>query len=275
MTARMLAAAATGALVMASAAGVAVADPDFGQWAQSYRDHTGIALGPYFAPTAASQALIVNSGAERKLALLTSGPAAVGGPSAAAVPIVHLAGVDTGRLRLSGPVLADIFLGNISYWDAPQVARLNPGIALPHVAIRVVHRSDSSPTSLAMTGFLESQSPAWREAVGAGDQVHWIAGVGVEGEAGMADVVRRIDNTIGYVDQGYAAQNGLASPQMIVMPGAPSTAPDYARPVTAPAPLGSPALTTGLAPAAISNATKGDGPKNPASLSGFVGKAPN
>jgi ABC-type phosphate transport system substrate-binding protein len=152
-----------------------------------------------------------NLGIDRKLAVVAAAAATRQAPAATAraVPVVNVEGVRPGQLKLTGAVIADIYLGNISMWDAPQIARLNPGVVLPHSPISVVHRSDSSTTSLAFTRFLASASPTWDSHVGAADSVKWMVGVGGVGDAGVAAVVQHTENSIGYVDPGFAAEKGL------------------------------------------------------------------
>lgn len=133
-------------------------------------------------------------------------PAVMGGT----VPVVNLPGISAGQLRLTGPVLADIFLGRIQRWDAPAIARLNPGLALPAQGILVVHRSDGSGTTYNWTDYLVRVSPAWQQVVGRGKAVKWPVGQGGKGNEGVAAYVRQLRYSIGYVEYAYAHQNHLA-----------------------------------------------------------------
>jgi phosphate transport system substrate-binding protein len=133
-------------------------------------------------------------------------PIVVGG----VVPVVNISGVEPGKLRLTGPVLADIYAGKIKKWNEPAIARLNPGVALPAAAIAVVHRSDGSGTSFNFTHYLSQVSPTWKSGPGEGKTVSWPTGVGGKGNEGVAGYVRQIPNSIGYVEYAYVVQNHMA-----------------------------------------------------------------
>lgn len=113
-------------------------------------------------------------------------------------------------LKLSGTVLADIFLGKISKWSDPRIAALNPGLKLPAKDILVVHRSDGSGTTFIFTDYLSAAAPAWKEGPGTGKEVRWPVGLGGKGNEGVAGQVRQIAGSIGYVELAYARQNKLA-----------------------------------------------------------------
>ena len=108
------------------------------------------------------------------------------------------------RLRLTGPVLAAIFLGQITHWNDPAITALNPGIDLPNAAIAVVHRSDSSGTSYIFTNYLSSVSPTWAAKVGTSKTPNWPAGEGAEGNASVGSTVYSTPFSIGYMEQAYA-----------------------------------------------------------------------
>ena len=131
----------------------------------------------------------------------------------AVVPIYNLRGV--AELKLSGPVLADIFLGKIARWTDPAIARLNPGAALPDAPITVVHRSDGSGTTYCWADYLSKVSPEWLKGPGRGTAVNWPVGLGGKGNEGVAGLVKQTPNAIGYVELIYATQNdiGYASVQ--------------------------------------------------------------
>lgn len=112
-------------------------------------------------------------------------------------------------MRLSGAVLADIFLGKITRWNDAPIASLNPGMRLPSRRITVAHRSDGSGTSFIFTNYLKAVSPAWARQVGAGKSVDWPTGIGGKGNDGVAAVVKQTPGSIGYVELAYAKQNGL------------------------------------------------------------------
>jgi phosphate transport system substrate-binding protein len=113
------------------------------------------------------------------------------------------------KLKLDGPVIADIFLGKISKWNDPRVAALNMGVKLPATDLVVVHRSDGSGTSYIFTDFLSSVSPDWEKQVGRNTSVKWPAGLGAKGNEGVAGQVKQLPGTIGYIELAYAHQNKL------------------------------------------------------------------
>lgn len=133
-------------------------------------------------------------------------PSAIGG----VVPVVNLEGVGPGELRLTGPLLADIFLGKIKTWNDPAIAALNPGVKLPAARISVVHRSDGSGTTFNFVNYLSKVSPEWKAKVGEGTAVGWPTGVGGKGNEGVAAYVKQIKGAIGYVELAYATENGMA-----------------------------------------------------------------
>jgi phosphate transport system substrate-binding protein len=120
----------------------------------------------------------------------------------------NLSGVKSG-LKLDGPTIADIFLGKITKWNAPQIAALNPGVSLPSASITVVHRSDSSGTTDGFTKFLSAVSPTWASTVGHGKDVKWPTGTGAAKNSGVAAVIKQTSGAVGYVEQAYALENGF------------------------------------------------------------------
>ncbi len=133
-------------------------------------------------------------------------PAVIGG----VVPIVNLNGIKPGELKLSGKVLAEIYLGSINKWNDPQIEALNRGLKLPNAPITVVHRSDGSGTTAIFTTYLSSVSSDWADKVGEGKAVKWPKGLGGKGNPGVANYVKRVKNSIGYVELAYATENKLA-----------------------------------------------------------------
>ena len=125
------------------------------------------------------------------------------------VPVYNLPEVTAG-LNFSGPVLADIFLGRITRWNDPAVARDNPGVTLPASDITVVHRADGSGTSYIWCDYLAKVSPEWKSKVGVATSVNWPAGIGAKGNEGVAGAVRQTPGSIGYVELIYALQNKIA-----------------------------------------------------------------
>jgi phosphate transport system substrate-binding protein len=126
------------------------------------------------------------------------------------VVATNIAGVGAGVLRLSGPVLADIFLGRITSWSDPAIAALNPSLRLPAAAITVIHRSDGSGTTFNFTDYLSKVSPEWRSRVGSGLLVPWPIGSAANGNEALAREIRRVRNSIGYVEYAQARQLGLS-----------------------------------------------------------------
>lgn len=127
----------------------------------------------------------------------------------AVVPIYNLTGLDA-ELNFTPEALAGIFLGTIRRWDDPELARLNPGVALPADEIAVVHRSEASGTTFVWSDFLSKASPAWRNGPGAGMSLAWRVGIGARGNEGVAGLVKQTHHAIGYVELAYAVQNRLA-----------------------------------------------------------------
>ncbi len=130
------------------------------------------------------------------------------------VPVVHLAGIKAGQMRLTGPVLAAIFMGQITRWNSPILVKLNPSIKLPDAAITVIHRSDGSGTTYNFTNYLSKVSPDWKSKIGFATSVPWPAGVGGKGNEGVSAYVEQIKNSIGYVEYAYALQNQMSYTQL-------------------------------------------------------------
>ncbi|WP_243405833.1 phosphate ABC transporter substrate-binding protein PstS [Pasteurella langaaensis] len=133
-------------------------------------------------------------------------PAIIGGT----VPVVNLPEIKAGELKLSGELLAKIFLGKIKKWNDPALAALNPNLPLPDKNIIVIHRSDGSGTTFGFTNYLSKVSADWKNQVGEGKSVKWPTGHGGKGNEGIASYVRQMKYTIGYVEYAYAKQNQLA-----------------------------------------------------------------
>jgi len=125
------------------------------------------------------------------------------------VPIYNLSGVEA-ELKFAGPVLADIFLGKITKWSDPAIARDNPGVSLPDADITVVHRADGSGTSYIFCDYLSKVSPEYRSKVGVATSVNWPAGIGGKGNEGVAGLVKQSPGALGYVELIYALQNKIA-----------------------------------------------------------------
>jgi phosphate transport system substrate-binding protein len=133
-------------------------------------------------------------------------------PGAVHIPITigsvvaayNLPSVPNKGLKLTGPILADIFLGKIKQWNDPQIQSINPGVSLPSSNIVVVHRSDGSGTTYVWTDYLSKISPQWNQTVGKSKSVPWPIGLGAPGNEGVANAIKGSPNTIGYVELAYA-----------------------------------------------------------------------
>src|SRR6266513_6288742 len=126
----------------------------------------------------------------------------------AVVPVYHIPNVSA-ELKFTGPVLADIFLGKITKWNDPAIAKLNAGVNLPGSDITVVHRSDGSGTTYIWADYLAKVSPEWKTKVGVATSVNWPVGVGQKGNEAVAGQVKRAPGSIGYVEATYAIQNNI------------------------------------------------------------------
>jgi phosphate transport system substrate-binding protein len=214
--------AATAQAANITGAGATFPYPVYAKWAEMYKAQTGNGLNYQSVGSGAGikqiKARTVDFGAsdmplpaaELNAAGLFQFPAIMGG----VVPIVNLPGTTPGQLKLTGAVLADIFLGKIKMWNAPQIAALNPGVKLPATEITVVRRADSSGTSFLWTDYLSQVSPEWKQKIGAGTAVKWAVGVGGKGNEGVAANVQRIKGSIGYVEWAYAKKNRMQHTQL-------------------------------------------------------------
>jgi phosphate transport system substrate-binding protein len=137
-------------------------------------------------------------------------PAVMGG----VVPIVNIAGLAPGQLKMTPDVLAAIYLGKITKWNAPEIAAINQGVNLPNSDITVVHRSDGSGTTFLWTDFLSKTNADFKSKVGTGTAVKWPTGVGGKGNEGVAANVQRIKGSIGYVEYAYAKRNNMSHVQL-------------------------------------------------------------
>jgi len=198
-------------------AGSTFAYPIFAKWADTYKTNTGVGMNYQSIGSgggiAQVKAKTVDFGAsdmpltvaDLDKAGLMQFPAIMGG----VVPVVNIQGVAPGAMKLTGPVLADIYLGKIKSWNDPAIARLNPGLKLDAEPITVVRRSDGSGTTFIWTNYLSKVSPEWKEKVGSSTAVAWPEGVGGKGNEGVAAYVQRIKGSIGYVEYAYAKKNAM------------------------------------------------------------------
>jgi phosphate transport system substrate-binding protein len=139
-------------------------------------------------------------------------PAIIGGT----VPVINLDGFKPGELRITGPVMAEVFMGTIFKWNDTKLTALNPGKNLPNIEITVVHRADGSGTTFNWTDYLATVSPEWLQRVGRGAAVKWPAAssVGGKGNEGVAANVNRIKGSIGYVEYAYVKKNNMTFLQL-------------------------------------------------------------
>jgi phosphate transport system substrate-binding protein len=137
-------------------------------------------------------------------------PTVIGG----VVPVVNIAGIKPGEIRMTGQVLGDIYLGKITKWNDAALVALNPSAKLPDAAISVVRRADGSGTSFLFTNYLSKVNAEWKEKVGEGTAVNWPTGAGGKGNEGVSAFVQRLPNSIGYVEYAYAKQNKMSHVMM-------------------------------------------------------------
>ena len=133
-------------------------------------------------------------------------PTVIGG----VVPVVNIAGIQPGQIKIDGQVLGDIYLGKITKWNDAALTALNPGVPLPDAAISVVRRADGSGTTFLFTNYLSKVNAEWKAKVGEGTAVNWPVGAGGKGNEGVSAFVQRLPNSIGYVEYAYAKQNKMS-----------------------------------------------------------------
>src|SRR5246500_3541592 len=211
-----------------SGAGATFPYPIYAKWAEAYAAKTGLKMNYQSIGSGGGIAQInaktVDFGAsdmplkpeELDKAGLMQFPPVIGG----GVFVVNLPGIQPGQMNLDGPTIADIYLGKITKWNDPAIAKLNPGLKLPDTAIAVVHRSDGSGTTFIFTDYLSKVSPEWKEKVGEGTSVEWPTGLGGKGNEGVAALTSRTMGAIGYVEYAYALQNKMVHTKLINHDGA-------------------------------------------------------
>jgi phosphate transport system substrate-binding protein len=200
-------------------AGATFPFPIYAKWAEAYKAQTGVGLNyqsigssggirQIRAKTVAFGATDAPvPGAELDRDGMVQFPAIIGGT----VPVFNLQGFAQGEVRITGPVLAEMFMGKISNWNDPKIAALNPGKTFPNQAITVVHRADGSGTTFNWTDYLSAVSKDWADSVGKGAAVKWPAptSIGGRGNEGVAANVQRTRGAIGYVEYAYAKKNNI------------------------------------------------------------------
>jgi phosphate transport system substrate-binding protein len=202
----------------ARGAGATFPAPLYAAWAAAYARATGINISYEGVGSGSGLARIrsheVDFGAsdvpltqrERVASDLVQFPVVIGG----VVPVINITGVAPGQLKLSGAVLAEIYLGHIRKWNDSRIAELNPGLSLPSANITVVHRSESSGSTFLWTQFLSRSSPTWRSEVGESLMPRWPVGVGGVGNEGVASYVQRTRFALGYVEFYFSRQHNLS-----------------------------------------------------------------
>lgn len=214
----------TSAQTQITGAGATFPYPVYAKWAEAYHKQTGVGLN-YQSIGSSGGIRQINAGT------VTFGatdapvrgedldknkqvqfPAIIGGT----VPIINLDGFRPGELRITGPVLAEVFMGVITKWNDPKLAALNSGKRLPDIPITVVHRADGSGTTFNFTDYLTVVSKDWADRVGRGAAVKWPAAssVGGKGNEGVAANVRRVKGSIGYVEYAYVKKNNMIHMQL-------------------------------------------------------------
>ena len=203
-------------------AGATFPNPVYQKWAEAGRPATGITVNYQSVGSGAGINQIKNrtvdfgatdaplAPAQLAEANLMQFPSVMG----SLVPVVNIPGVENEQLKLTGEVLAEIYLGKIKKWNDPKLVELNAGTDLPNLAIAPAYRADGSGTTFVWVSYLASASPEWKEKVGVGTSVRFPAGTGARGNEGVAGTVRNIRGAIGYVENAYAVTNKLVATQL-------------------------------------------------------------
>ena len=198
-------------------AGATFPAPLYSKWASEYNKTTGIRINYQSVGSGAGikqiEAKTVIFGAsdmpltdDKLTALgLFQFPTVIGG----VVPVINVTGIDAGQMKLTGTLIADIFLGKIVKWNDPAIRALNPTLTLPDQAITVVRRADGSGTTFIWTNYLSKISREFKDTIGEGTAVNWKVGAGGKGNEGVAAMVRQLPGTLGYVEFAYVKQNKM------------------------------------------------------------------
>jgi phosphate transport system substrate-binding protein len=199
-------------------AGATFPAPVYSQWAAAYNKATGVRINYQSVGSGAGirqiKAKTVDFGAtdapltddELTKEGLVQFPMVIGG----VVPVINVKGLQPGQVKMTGSMLADIYLGKITRWNDAALVALNPGVPLPDELIAVVRRADGSGTSFLFTNYLSKVSPDWKAKVGEGTAVNWPTGAGGKGNEGVSAFVQRLPGSIGYVEYAYAKQNKMS-----------------------------------------------------------------
>jgi phosphate transport system substrate-binding protein len=198
-------------------AGASFPAPIYAKWADAYNKATGARINYQSVGSGAGikqiKAKTVDFGAsdaplkdeDLKADGMLQFPTVIGG----VVPVINVAGIAAGTLKLTGAVLGDIYLGKVTKWNDAAIVALNPGMTLPDAAIAPVRRADGSGTSFIFTNYLSKVNAEWKTKVGEGTAVNWPTGAGGKGNEGVSAFVQRLPNSIGYVEYAYAKQNKM------------------------------------------------------------------
>ena len=198
-------------------AGATFPAPLYSKWASEYNKSTGVKINYQSVGSGAGikqiEANTVTFGAsdmpltDEKLAAsgLFQFPTVIGG----VVPVINVSGITPGQMKLTGTLIADIFLGKITKWDDSAIKALNPTLALPDQAITVVRRADGSGTTFIWTNYLSKVSKEFKDTIGEGTAVNWKVGAGGKGNEGVAAMVRQLPGTLGYVEFAYVKQTKM------------------------------------------------------------------
>jgi phosphate transport system substrate-binding protein len=198
-------------------AGATFPAPLYSKWASEYNKSTGIRINYQSVGSGAGikqieAKTVVFGASDMPLTddkLTASGlfqfPTVIGG----VVPVINVAGITPGQMKLTGTVIADIFLGKIVKWNDPAIKALNPSLTLPDQLITVVRRADGSGTTFIWTNYLSKISREFKETIGEGTAVNWKVGAGGKGNEGVAAMVKQLPGTLGYVEFAYVKQNKM------------------------------------------------------------------
>lgn len=210
-----------------SGAGATFPNPIYAKWAEVYKKEKNIGLNYQAIGSGGGikqiEAKTVTFGASDKPLKpeelqengLVQWPMVIGG----VVPVVNIKGIGIGQMVLDGPTLANIYMGEVKFWDDPSIKGLNPKLKLPHEAIVQVTRADGSGTNFLFTHYLSSVSPKFEETIGSDSSVQWPAGIGAKGNEGVAGMTVRTEGAIGYVEYAYVLQNKMAYAEMVNQSG--------------------------------------------------------
>ena len=205
-----------------SGAGATFPYPVYAKWADAYRKQTGTKVNYQSIGSGGGIKQIIArtvdfgasdmplTAAELEKNGLAQWPMVIGG----VVLAVNLPGIEPGRLKLTGPLVADIYLGKITKWNDAPIAELNAGLKLPATEISAVRRSDGSGTTFLFAHYLAAVSPEWKAKIGVNTALEWPTGIGGKGNEGVANFVKQIVGSIGYVESAYAKQNTLTVAQL-------------------------------------------------------------